>query len=126
LTNTPWEEIEAFGIDQIVVSGQCHNPVDDGPTLDGPASFQDIYDDIELYGRIFGTEDAATRAVANCGSASGLPRRCRHPARLPTRRSTMTRQPLLARATLAVLHMEVPVHMVVSGIGRSSCCGRVI
>jgi iron complex transport system substrate-binding protein len=65
LTAISWEEVEALGLDQIVDSGQCDSPVDDGPTLDGDASFQDIYDDIELYGRIFGTEDAAARAVAD-------------------------------------------------------------
>lgn len=65
LTTTPWEEVARLGLDQIVVSGQCDGPVDDGPTLDRDASFQDIYDDIELYGRIFGTEDAATRAVTD-------------------------------------------------------------
>ncbi len=64
LTTTPWQDLDAVGIDQIVVSGQCDSRDDDGPTLDRGASFQDIYDDIELYGRIFGTENVATRAVA--------------------------------------------------------------
>lgn len=64
LTATPWEEVERLGLDQIVVSGHCDGTVDDGPTLDRDARFQDIYDDIELYGRIFGTEDAATRTVS--------------------------------------------------------------
>lgn len=48
-----------------MVSGQCDGAVDDGPTLDRTASFQDIYDDIELYGRIFGTEGVAAGAVAD-------------------------------------------------------------
>ncbi|MGH3917181.1 MAG: hypothetical protein ACRDTC_27785 [Pseudonocardiaceae bacterium] len=65
LTAIPWEKVETLGLDQIVDSGQCDSLVDDGPTPDGDASFQDVYDDIELYGRIFDTEDVAARAVAD-------------------------------------------------------------
>ncbi len=66
LTMTPWRDLDAVGIDEIVNSGQCDDDrASDGPELDRAADFEQIYRDIELYGRLFGTADTAASAVAD-------------------------------------------------------------
>ncbi len=56
------EALEAAGVDRIVIGGRCRGP-DDEVTAEG--TFDEVYSDIELYGRLLGTGDAATTAVAD-------------------------------------------------------------
>jgi iron complex transport system substrate-binding protein len=53
--------LEAIGIDRLVISGRCRGS-DNKVTAAG--TFEEVYSDIELYGRIFGTQNTATAAVA--------------------------------------------------------------
>lgn len=63
LNLTTQEDLAAAGIDSIVNSGFCDGG-GSGPA-DGPVTFEDdVFPDIELYGRIAGTEEAATQKVA--------------------------------------------------------------
>lgn len=63
LNLTTQEDLAAAGIDSIVNSGFCDGG-GSGPA-DGPVTFEDdVFPDIELYGRIAGTEEAATEKVA--------------------------------------------------------------
>lgn len=54
------QPLDSVGIDQIVISGRCRG-ADDEVTAAG--TFEEFYADIELYGRLFGTEDTAADAV---------------------------------------------------------------
>jgi len=38
---------------------------DDGVNVDGDVTFEDVYGDLELYGRLFGTGDEAARVIAD-------------------------------------------------------------
>lgn len=62
LNLTTQEDLAAAGIDSIVNSGFCDGG-GSGPA-DGPVTFEDdVFPDIELYGRIAGTQDAARAKV---------------------------------------------------------------
>lgn len=54
------DPLDSVGIDQIVISGRCTG-ADDEVTAAG--DFDEFYADLELYARIFGTEDTAADAV---------------------------------------------------------------
>lgn len=47
-------DLEAFGIQQLVTRGYC---------ADAKGSFEDVFDDIALYGKLFGTADKANAEV---------------------------------------------------------------
>lgn len=64
LNMTTWQDLEAAGIKSIVNAGFCDG-TGSGPNPDGDVDFDDVYADIELYGRIFGTEAAATQTVVD-------------------------------------------------------------
>lgn len=63
LSATTPEDLAAAGIDSIVVSGLCDEQ--SGANPDGDVDFDDVYRDIELYARMVGTEEAASRTVAD-------------------------------------------------------------
>lgn len=56
------EDLAEAGIQSIVNAGFCDGS-GSGPNPDGDVDFDDVYADIALYGRIFGTEQAADRSV---------------------------------------------------------------
>ncbi|MGH3902034.1 MAG: ABC transporter substrate-binding protein [Pseudonocardiaceae bacterium] len=63
LNLTTQADLAAAGIDSIVNSGFCDG--DGSGPADGPVTFEDdVFPDIELYGRIAGTEEAAEQKVA--------------------------------------------------------------
>ncbi len=64
LNMTTWQDLEAAGIKSIVNAGFCDGS-GSGPNPDGDVDFDDVYADIELYGRILGTGAAATQTVAD-------------------------------------------------------------
>jgi iron complex transport system substrate-binding protein len=64
LNMTSAQDLEAAGIKSIVNAGFCDG-TGSGPNPDGDVDCDDVYADIELYGRIFGTEAAATQMVAD-------------------------------------------------------------
>ncbi len=64
LNMTSAQDLEASGIKSIVNAGFCDG-TGSGPNPDGDVDFDDVYADIELYGRIFGTETAATQTLAD-------------------------------------------------------------
>ncbi|MGH8933589.1 MAG: ABC transporter substrate-binding protein [Egibacteraceae bacterium] len=64
LFSAPWQDLEAAGITEYVLQGQCDGTMQDGPVLDTEGSFEQIYRDIEFFGRLFGTQDTAASAVA--------------------------------------------------------------
>lgn len=55
-----FEALEAAGIPGLVIGGRCRG-ADDANTSDG--SFEEFYNDITLYGQLFGTSDVAESAV---------------------------------------------------------------
>jgi iron complex transport system substrate-binding protein len=63
LLDTPVEDLKAVGITQLSVSDQCDSETSDGPRLNREVTFENYYRDLELYGRIFGTENIAGKAV---------------------------------------------------------------
>jgi iron complex transport system substrate-binding protein len=64
LNMTTWQDLEAAGIHSVVNAGFCDG-TGSGPNPDGDVDFDDVYADIELYGRIVGTDAAALRTVAD-------------------------------------------------------------
>jgi iron complex transport system substrate-binding protein len=54
--------LEVAGIDRIVISGRCSG-ADDEVTAAG--TFEEVYSDVALYWRIFGTEDTAATAITD-------------------------------------------------------------
>lgn len=57
----PLEDLAAAGIGTLIVSGYCENV---GLPLEGdPSVFELIYNDIETYGKLFGTQNTAATAV---------------------------------------------------------------
>jgi iron complex transport system substrate-binding protein len=63
LVSTSAEDLQAVGIEQLIVGGQCDDQASDGPQLDREVRFEIVYQDIELCGQIFGTQDVARKAV---------------------------------------------------------------
>ncbi len=63
LVNTSVADLQAVGIDQLIVGGQCDDLASDGPELDRQVTFENFYRDVELYGQIFATQDIARKAV---------------------------------------------------------------
>lgn len=64
LNLTTPEDLEAAGIASVVNAGFCDG-TGSGPNADGRVTFEEVFADIELYGRIAGTQDVAERAVAD-------------------------------------------------------------
>lgn len=64
LNMTNAQDLEVAGIKSIINAGFCDG-TGSGPNPDGDVDFDDVYADIELYGRIFGTEAAATQTLAD-------------------------------------------------------------
>ncbi|MGH3567372.1 MAG: ABC transporter substrate-binding protein [Pseudonocardia sp.] len=58
------EDLDAAGIKSLLVSGYCGG-VGAGQSTQAIAPFDGIYADIELYGRLLGTQDRASAAVAD-------------------------------------------------------------
>jgi iron complex transport system substrate-binding protein len=59
----PIEDLAAAGIETLIVSGYCENV---GLSVEGdPSVFELIYNDIETYGKLFGTQDIAAKAVTD-------------------------------------------------------------
>lgn len=63
LNLTTPEDLEAVGIHSIVNAGFCDG-TGSGENPDGDIDFDDVTDDIRLYGRIFGTEEHANAKAA--------------------------------------------------------------
>lgn len=63
LNLTTPEDLEAAGIDSLVPSWRCDGS-GSGENPTGKVDFDDLFSDIELYGRIFSTQDRATANVA--------------------------------------------------------------
>lgn len=62
LNATTAEDLDAAGIPSLVNAGFCDG-TGSGPNPDGDIDFDDVYADITLYGRIFGTSDKAAAKV---------------------------------------------------------------
>lgn len=58
------ETLAAAGISSLVLSGMCGTH-DAGVNVDGDVDFEDVYSDLELYGRLFGTGDQTARVIAD-------------------------------------------------------------
>ncbi|MGH3612442.1 MAG: ABC transporter substrate-binding protein [Pseudonocardia sp.] len=67
LSNTDPETLGTAGISSLVLTGMCGTH-DDGTNVDGDVDFDDVYGDLQLYGRLFGTTDQADKFVADLSS----------------------------------------------------------
>ncbi|MGH3565560.1 MAG: hypothetical protein ACRDRH_05920 [Pseudonocardia sp.] len=80
--------LAAVGIKQLVTSGRCRGA--DGK-VSASGTFDEVFADIELYGRILGTQDAATATVADLRRRVTAGRNSSRPARRGARRPSSTR-----------------------------------
>lgn len=66
LTDTDPEQLAAAGINSLTVSSLCNGggSGDSGDNANGQVNLTDVYHDIRLYGRIFGTQQQATASIA--------------------------------------------------------------